>query len=441
MILHEIETVSRTQMERLQLERLQRVAHVVYNHVPFYREHFDKRQLKPEDIKSLSDIKMLPLTTKKDLRDHYPFGLFAVKREEMVRVHASSGTSGKPTVVGYTQNDIHMWGDIVARSIAMAGGRPGEVLHNAYGYGLFTGGLGLHYGSEKLGMITVPVSGGNMSRQITLIEDFKPTVICGTPSYILNLAETMEAEGKDPSILSLQYGIFGAEPWSNSMRVTLEEKLGIKACDIYGLSEVIGPGVAMECHEAQEGLHIAEDHFLVEVIHPDTLEPLPEGEVGELVFTSLTKEAFPIIRYRTGDIASIQHGKCSCGRTTVKMSRVKGRVDDMLIIRGVNVFPSEMEHFLLQVGELAPHYQVHLKKKGALDLVELQVEITDEFYRKVSKDIQHEKINELEAKVKGLMKDHCYVSMDIKVRPPKEIPRSEGKAIRIVDLREEPMLQ
>ena len=439
--MHDIETASRSQIESLQLERLKQVVKKVYQNVPFYRKHFDKRGLTPEHIYSLSDLKMLPLTTKKDLRDHYPFGMFAVKREEMVRVHASSGTSGKPTVVGYTQNDISMWGDIVARAIAMAGGRPGEVLHNAYGYGLFTGGLGLHYGSEKLGMITVPVSGGNMSRQITLLEDFKPTVICGTPSYVLNLAESMEALGKDPASLSLQYGIFGAEPWSNTMRKTLEGKLGIKACDIYGLSEVIGPGVAIECHEAQDGLHIAEDHFLVEVIHPDTLEPMPEGEVGELVFTSLTKEAFPIIRYRTGDIASIQYGKCSCGRTTVKMSRVKGRVDDMLIIRGVNVFPSEIEHFLLEVKELAPHYQVHLKKKGALDLVELHVEMTQEFFDGISNNLLHEQLNRLEEKIKRIMKDRCYVSMNVKIREPKDIPRSEGKAIRVVDLREEALLQ
>ncbi|MCA1064248.1 phenylacetate--CoA ligase [Rossellomorea sp. AcN35-11] len=433
MILHEIETAGRSHIESLQLERLQHVAARVYERVPFYREQFERRGLVPEDIKSLSHLEMLPLTNKADLRDHYPFGLFAVEREEMVRIHASSGTSGKPTVVGYTQNDINMWGEIVARAIAMAGGKPGDVLHNAYGYGLFTGGLGLHYGSEKLGMMTVPVSGGNVSRQITLLEDFQPTVICGTPSYVLHLAESMESEGKNPASLSLRYGIFGAEPWSDAMRRMLERKLDIKACDIYGLSEVIGPGVAMECHEAQDGLHIAEDHFLVEVIHPDTLEPLPEGEAGELVFTSLTKEAFPIIRYRTGDMASIHHGTCSCGRTTVKMSRVKGRVDDMLIIRGVNVFPSEMEHFLLQVKELAPHYQVHLKKRGALDVIELQVEVTDECFRGMSQSF----MQELEAKVKSLMKDRCYVSMDVKVRGPREIPRSEGKAIRIVDFRKE----
>jgi phenylacetate-CoA ligase len=437
LILHEIETAGRDQMESLQLERLQKTASKVYHSVPFYRHHFEQINLHPDDIQSLEDIKMLPLTTKKDLRDHYPFGMFAVKQEEMVRVHASSGTSGKPTVVGYTQNDIDMWGRIVARAIAMSGGKPGSVLHNAYGYGLFTGGLGLHYGSEKLGMITVPVSGGNIDRQITLIEDFKPSVICGTPSYVLNLAETVEAQGKDPASLSLEVGIFGAEPWSDKMRDTLEGILGIKACDIYGLSEVIGPGVAMECPEAQDGLHIAEDHFLVEVIHPETLEPVPEGEAGELVFTSLTKEAFPIIRYRTGDIASIRHGKCSCGRTTVKMSRVKGRADDMLIIRGVNVFPSEMEHHLLELKELSPHYQLHLKKKGALDTVELHVEISPDFYAGISENIRHDKIEKLTSKVKRVMKNGCLVSMDVRVRAPKEIPRSEGKAIRIVDLRKE----
>jgi phenylacetate-CoA ligase len=440
LILHEIETAARDRIERLQLERLQKTASLVYGSVPFYRNHFKQRNLHPEDIRSLADLKMLPLTTKKDLRDHYPFGLFAVKQEEMVRVHASSGTSGKPTVVGYTQNDIDMWGSIVARAIAMAGGRPGSVLHNAYGYGLFTGGLGLHYGSEKLGMITVPVSGGNMDRQITLIEDFKPSVICGTPSYVLNLAETIESQGKDPAALSLEFGIFGAEPWSDKMRDTLENKLGIKACDIYGLSEVIGPGVAMECPESQDGLHVAEDHFLVEVINPDTLEPMPEGEAGELVFTSLTKEAFPIIRYRTGDIASIRYETCSCGRTTVKMSRVKGRVDDMLIIRGVNVFPSEMEHYLLGLEELAPHYQLHLKKKGPLDTVELHVEVSQKFFEGASGDIQHDNVLELTSKVKRVMKNRCLVSMDVSVRAPKEIPRSEGKAIRIVDLREEAVL-
>ena len=389
MILHDAETFSRMELEELQLNRLQATAERVYDKVPFYRTKFDENDIKPQDIKSLDDLKRLPFTKKGDLRNHYPFGLFASDKSELARIHASSGTSGKATVVGYTSNDIEVWSDIVARAIALAGGKPGEVFHNAYGYGLFTGGLGIHYGAERLGMATVPISGGNTERQITLIEDFEPTVIAGTPSYILNVIEKMESLGHDPKGNSLKYGIFGAEPWSEEMRKTLEEKLGIKACDIYGLSEVMGPGIAMECHEAQDGLHIADDHFIVEVIDPDTLEPVKDGEFGELVFTSLTKEAFPIIRYRTGDIASITREKCTCGRTTTRMSRVKGRIDDMLIIRGVNVFPSEIEHYLLKIEELAPYYQVHLTRKGVLDELALDVEVNEEFYQSIDRDMNH----------------------------------------------------
>ncbi|MBM7587805.1 phenylacetate-CoA ligase [Bacillus pakistanensis] len=436
MILHEVETFDRIEMEALQLERLKKVVHTVYEKVPFYREQFEKNEVSPKSFQSLKDLSRLPFTTKEDLRIHYPFGLFAVDQSELVRVHASSGTSGKPTVVGYTEKDIDMWSEIVARAISIAGGKPGELLHNAYGYGLFTGGLGLHYGSERLGMTTVPVSGGNMSRQITLIEDFNPTVICGTPSYILSLAEKLEEQGKDPRSTSIKYGVFGAEPWSDKMRKTLEAKLDIKACDIYGLSEIIGPGVAMECHESQDGLHIAEDHFLVEVINPNTLEPLPPGQEGELVFTSLTKEAFPIIRYRTGDIASISYEPCECGRTTVKMSRVKGRVDDMLIIRGVNVFPSEVEHFLLTMKEISPHYQLHLKRKGSLDSVELQVEMSEKYFHEIGGNADDEKVFLLGKQIQELMKSSCLVSMDVKVHIPKSLPRSEGKAVRVVDLRE-----
>ena len=439
-ILHEVETVDRETMETLQWNRLKQTLAAVYEHVPLYRKKFDEHQVHPADLHSLSDIKMLPLTNKADLRSQYPFGMFAVPKESMVRIHASSGTSGKPTVVGYTQRDLEMWSDIVARAIAAGGGKPGSLLHNAYGYGLFTGGLGLHYGSERLGMTTVPVSGGNAARQITLLEDFHPSIICGTPSYILTIAETMESQGKDPAGLSLEYGIFGAEPWSETMRMTLEKKLGIKACDIYGLSEVVGPGVAMECHEAQDGLHIADDHFLVEVIDPVTLEPLGEGEFGELVFTSLTKEASPIIRYRTSDIASITKEQCRCGRTTTRMSRVKGRVDDMMIIRGVNVFPSEIEHYLLQVEDLSPHYQVYVRKEGALDAVELRVEISDSFSEEISHDLSHEKATLLSSKVKGMMKERCYVSMDVTLVGKNGIPRSEGKAVRVVDLRDEGLI-
>jgi phenylacetate-CoA ligase len=440
MILHRIETASRKEMGVLQLERLQQTVKRVYEHVPFYRKKFDKIGVKPDHIRTLDDLKKLPFTTKKDLRDNYPFGLLAVSIQDCVRVHASSGTSGKPTVVAYTKNDINHWADIVARAIAIAGGVPGNIVHNAYGYGLFTGGLGLHYGSERLGAVTVPVSGGNTDRQIMIIEDFKPDIICGTPSYVLNIAERMKELGKDPRQTSLKYGIFGAEPWSEEMRRTLEQEFGIKACDIYGLSEVIGPGVAMECHEAQNGLHVAEDHFFVEVINPDTLEPVGEGEEGELVFTSLTKEAFPVIRYRTGDIASITKEPCICGRTTTRMSRIKGRVDDMLIIRGVNVFPSEIEHYLLTVPELAPHYQVHILRKGTLDVVELQVEVSERFYQEIGSDLHDERVRDLVKRIQYLLKTHCLVSIDVNVHPPKSIPRSEGKAIRIVDYRKEKAL-
>lgn len=401
----EMETLPREDMEALQLKRLQQSVRHVYENVPFYREKFAEEGLTPEDIQSLDDLKKLPFTVKKDLRDNYPFGLFAVDQSKVVRLHASSGTSGKPTVVGYTRNDIDNWAEIVARAIAAAGGKPGEVLHNAYGYGLFTGGLGLHYGSEKLGMATVPVSGGNTERQIMLIEDFKPTVICGTPSYILNIVETMEKMGKNPQESSLKYGIFGAEPWSMEMRHELENRLGIKAVDIYGLSEVIGPGVAIECAEAQDGLHIQEDHFLVEVIDPETLENVPDGVEGELVFTSLTKEAMPVIRYRTGDVASITHEPCVCGRTTVRMSRVKGRIDDMLIIRGINVFPSEIENVLLQIEELEPHYQLVLTRKGPLDDVQLNVEIDRDVFYALGGDLNHDKIKTIARDIKRQLKN------------------------------------
>ncbi|MFD1020681.1 phenylacetate--CoA ligase family protein [Thalassobacillus hwangdonensis] len=433
MILHQIETASKEEMQEVQLKRLKKTIGNVYENVRFHRERFDDAGISPDDIRSLDDLRNLPFMKKSDLRAHYPFGLFAVEQKELVRIHASSGTSGKPTVVGYTKTDIEMWGDLVARAIAIAGGGPGEILHNAYGYGLFTGGLGLHYGSEALGMATVPISGGNTGRQITLIEDFKPTVICGTPSYLLNIAEQMEEDGKDPRKTALKYGIFGAEPWSEEMRRTLEEKFDIKACDIYGLSEVMGPGVAMECHEAQDGLHIAEDHFFVEVIDPDILEPVPDGQDGELVFTSLTKEAFPVIRYRSGDIASIQRGKCKCGRTTLKMSRVKGRIDDMLIIRGVNVFPSEIEHYLLSVDGIVPHYQLHLTKKGTMQHVELQVEVDDNFYYEINRDMEHEEVRDLVKEIQRIMKSRCLISVDVKVHKPKMIPRSQGKAVRIID--------
>ncbi|OMF62723.1 phenylacetate--CoA ligase [Paenibacillus sp. FSL R5-0490] len=426
MILHDIETESRDRIEELQLDRLRQTVERVYNHVPFYRKKFLESNIAPQDVTGLDDIRKLPFTVKADLREHYPFGLFAVDKKEIVRLHASSGTSGKPTVVGYTRNDIEMWSNLIARAISIGGGEPGQTLHNAYGYGLFTGGLGLHYGSEQLGMATVPVSGGNTERQIMLIQDFKPEVICGTPSYVLNLAEKMEERGIDPANTSLKFGIFGAEPWSEEMRKALEAKLGIKACDIYGLSEVMGPGIAMECHEAQDGLHIAEDHFYAEVIDPINMTPLSNGEEGELVFTSLTKEAFPVIRYRTGDIASLSKEKCACGRTTIRMSRVKGRIDDMLNVNGVNVFPSEIERCILQVPELAPHYQIHVHKKGSLKVLELHAEWSEEFYR----DMGEEEF--VKKKIQEALKQNCFITIRLVLHPPKTLPRSEGKAVRIV---------
>jgi phenylacetate-CoA ligase len=435
LIIHNTETLSHSEREELQLERLKETLKRVYENVPFYQEKFNNANITPSAITSLEDMQRLPFTKKSDLRDNYPFNLFAAKQEDVVRIHASSGTSGKPTVVGYTKNDINNWSDIVARAIAIAGGEPGGIFHNAYGYGLFTGGLGLHYGGERLGMATIPISGGNTERQITVIEDFKPTVIAGTPSYVLKIAEEMEAQGLDPRKTSLKYGIFGAEPWSDEMRKLLEEKFDIKACDIYGLSEVMGPGVAMECHDAQDGLHVADDHFLVEVIDPNTLTPVADGEEGELVFTSLTKEAFPVIRYRTGDIASITREKCKCGRTTTRMSRVKGRIDDMLIIRGVNVFPSEIEHFLIQIEEIAPHYQIRLQRKGSLDEIQLDVELSEEIYRKINGNMEHKDVYGIVKKVQHSMKNNCLVSMKVKVLEPKSIPRSDGKAVRIVDER------
>ncbi|MFD9626396.1 phenylacetate--CoA ligase family protein [Peribacillus muralis] len=436
----EVETATRAEMESIQLARLKKTIRYVFEKVPYYREQFSEIGLNPADIQTLNDVTKLPFTKKQTLRAQYPFGLFAVPMEEVTRIHGSSGTSGKPTVVGYTKNDLENWATIVARGIVAAGGRKSDIFHNAYGYGLFTGGLGLHCGAEKLGVATVPISGGNTDRQITIINDFKPRGICGTPSYILNIAEKMEEMGIDPANNGLEYGIFGAEPWSEEMRATLEKKLKLKAVDIYGLSEIMGPGVAIECHEAQNGLHIAEDHFLVEVINPNTLERVEDGEDGELVFTSLTKEALPIIRYRTGDIASITREPCTCGRTTTRMTRVKGRTDDMIIVRGVNVFPSEIERVLFQMEGIVPHYQIHRVKKGQMDSVELHIELESDLYQEIGGDIAHEHVGKLKRRLLQQMKSTCLVTMDIVVNIPKSIPRSEGKAIRVVDKRNDEII-
>jgi phenylacetate-CoA ligase len=433
LILHSIEKSGRDVIEAVQLDGLKSTAARVFREVPFYRQRFSEATLLPKDIQTLEDLQRLPFTEKADLRSHYPFGLFAVPMDKVVRLHASSGTSGKPTVVGYTKKDIGIWTELVARAIALGGGHPGERLHNAYGYGLFTGGLGLHYGSEHLGMATVPVSGGNTERQIMLIQDFKPSVICGTPSYILNLAEKMEEMGINPGKTSLKYGIFGAEAWSEEMREVLERKLAIKACDIYGLSEVMGPGISMECHEAQDGLHIAEDHFIAEVIDPETLKALPYGSEGELVFTSISKEAFPVIRYRTGDIASLSKEKCKCGRTTARMSRVKGRIDDMLNINGMNVFPSQIESCLVGQEDISPHYQIALHSSKALKSLVLHLELEEGSYSKMGGDLQSDYAEGIRKRLKNHLKSQCYISISVELHPPKSIPRSEGKAVRIID--------
>lgn len=431
----QVEMMEQSEMKSLQLGRLEKTIKTVYENVDFYKNKFKELGIKPEDINSLKDISKLPFTIKQDLRDNYPFGLFAVPQEEIVRIHGSSGTSGKPTVVGYTKNDIDIWSEVVARSIVAAGGKKSDVFQNTYGYGLFTGGIGLHYGAEALGVTVIPMSVGNTERQITVIEDFEPRGICGTPSYILNIAEKMREMGLDPKKSTLEYGVFGAEPWSEGMRDRLEDEFNLKAVDIYGLSEIMGPGVSIECHEAQDGLHVQDDHFFVEVINPVSLEQVADGEEGELVFTTLTKEAFPVIRYRTGDISSITREKCICGRTSTRMSRVKGRTDDMIIIGGVNVFPSEVERVLLQMENLVPHYQIHLVKKKLMDRVELHVEIAELFYQSISKDLNHILVFEMKREIQKLMKSTCLVSMDIVCNAPKTIPRSEGKAIRVVDRR------
>jgi len=426
----EFETLPREVLEALQLKRLAATADRVYATVPFYKKKFDERGIKPSDIQSLKDLRRLPFTTKIDLRDNYPFGLFAVPMEQVVRIHASSGTTGKPTVVGYTRRDINTWAELMARSLAAAGAHKNDIIHNAYGYGLFTGGLGVHYGAEKLGASVIPISGGNSKRQIVIMQDFGSTVLTCTPSYALFLAETAEEMGVDFKKLKLKVGIFGAEPWSERMRDEIERKLGIQAIDIYGLSEVIGPGVSIECIEAKRGLHIFEDHFIAEIIDPQTGEVLPYGQKGELVFTTITKEAFPLIRYRTRDISVLYPEPCRCGRTHVRMERVSGRSDDMLIIRGVNVFPSQIESVLMNIEGVEPHYLLIVDRQGNLDTLDLQVEVNERVFSDEVKNLQS-----LGRRIEKEIKDLLGVSAGVKLVEPKTIQRSEGKAQRVIDKR------
>jgi phenylacetate-CoA ligase len=421
----ELECMPRERLVALQTERLKRTLQRAYDNVPHYRKQFDKHGVRPSDLKDRSDILKFPFTLKTDLRDNYPFNMFAVPREQVVRVHASSGTTGKPTVVGYTQKDIDTWSDLMARCFACGGTKPGDIVHNAYGYGLFTGGLGAHYGAERLGCTVVPISGGMTERQVALIQDFKPDILCATPSYALNIAEVGASMGIDLARSSLRIGMFGAEPWSDALRGELEAKLGIKAVDIYGLSEILGPGVACEC-SVQSGLHGWEDHFLFETIHPETLAPLEAGQAGELVITTLTKEALPMIRYRTRDITRLSAVPCACGRTHVRIMRVMGRNDDMLIIRGVNVYPSQIEAVLVGFPGIAPHYQIALTREGALDEVTLEVELAADFVG----DPFH-KAGEVTRHIKSMIGVTCSVVP----KQPGEVPRSQGKAVRVKDLR------
>jgi phenylacetate-CoA ligase len=424
----ELETMSREALSELQLERLRTLLARVYVNVPLYRRKFDEAAFRPEQLETLDDLRRVPFTVKDDLRSAYPFGMFAVPHRDIVRVHSSSGTTGQITVVGYTKGDIERWSELMARTFACAGATRDDIVQVAYGYGLFTGGLGAHYGSERLGAMTIPVSGGNTARQVQIMKDFGVTVLACTPSYAMLIAETATSMGIDVRSLPLRIGVFGAEPWSEAFRAQIEDTMGVTAVDIYGLSEVMGPGVASECVH-KTGLHVFEDHFLIEIVDQETLEPVPDGQVGEVVFTTLTKEGIPVVRYRTRDISRIVPGTCACGRTFRRMERVTGRSDDMLIIRGVNVYPSQIEQVLMAIPGVAPHYQVVLGKRGSMDTVEVQVE--------VGADFPFDEIRTLEAlqrTVAGAIASSLAVSVDVE---PHAIQRSEGKAKRVVDRRNE----
>ena len=423
--LHRIETASQDELRALQLKRLKWSLHHAYNNVEHYRKVFDEAGVHPDDLITIADLAKFPFTCKNDLRQNYPFGMFAVPRKKVSRIHASSGTTGQPTVVGYTQNDVNMWSGLMARSIWAAGGRPGDIVHVAYGYGLFTGGLGAHYGAEKLGCTVIPVSGGMTERQVLLIQDFKPDIIMVTPSYLLAIADEFEKMGVDRNKCSLKIGMFGAEPWTNEMRKEIEEKFNIDAVDLYGLSEIIGPGVSGECFREKDGLYVWEDHFYPEIINPETGEVLPDGEKGELVFTSLTKEAFPIIRYRTRDLSRLIAGS---NRTMRKMEKITGRTDDMMIIRGINVFPTQIEEIILKDGRLSPNFQIELTREARLDemtvLVEARsAELTDDIRKDISKKLKHQ------------IKNRIGITTKINMLSRGGVERSAGKARRIVDKR------
>lgn len=422
--------MDRNELRKVQGERLIETVERIYFNVPYYRHRMQELGIGPESIRSVEDITRLPFTTKQDLRDNYPYGLFAVPLSEIVRIHASSGTTGKPTVVGYTRNDIATWSEVMARTLTCAGADKNDFIQIAYGYGLFTGGLGLHYGGEKIGASVIPISGGNTLRQIQLMHDFGSTVLACTPSYALYLAEAIIESGISRDEFRLRVGVFGAEPWTDNMRREIEDKLRIKAIDIYGLSEVIGPGVASECLY-QEGLHINEDHFYPEIIDPETLQVLPEGSIGELVFTTITKHGLPLIRYRTRDLTRLNYGRCKCGRTFVRMDKCVGRSDDMLIIRGVNLFPSQVESILLEMGGIKPHYQLIVDRINNLDSLELKVEVDEAFFL--------DRISQLEglrSKIQGTLESYLGLGIKVTLVEPRALERSEGKAKRVIDKRE-----
>lgn len=440
----QVESLGREQLRLLQDERLRNIISYVSERVPFYQEMFRRLDLQPGDIRSVEDLPKLPFTRKQDLKDHYPFGLLAVPREQTIRVHASSGTTGKATIVCYTRKDIDLFSEVMARSFVAAGVRPGMLLHNAYGYGLFTGGLGIHYGGEALGLTVIPVSGGMTQRQVTLILDLKPDVLCCTPSYAQTLGEEFRKRGIGPDELSLKYGLFGAEPWTEAIRADIDASLGLRATNLYGLSEIIGPGVSQECIEERAGSHIWEDHFYPEVVDPDTGQPLPDGEAGVLVFTHLTREAMPLLRYWTGDITYLTHKPCSCGRTHVKMGPIRGRADDMLIIRGVNLYPTQVEEILLSIADVAPHYQLVVTRTGPLDDVELRAEVSPALFQTLAQGVLNDEIieantqmRELRATIQHAIKGALGLTMKVSLAAPGTIPRSEGgKLKRTLDLRE-----
>ncbi|MDD4145489.1 MAG: phenylacetate--CoA ligase [Clostridia bacterium] len=423
------ECMPREQLEKIQLERLKNIVERVYHEVPFYRRKLQEIGLEPTEIKTLEDLSKIPFTTKQDLRDNYPFGMFAASMSDVVRVHASSGTTGKLTVVGYTRSDLNTWSEVMARALTCGGTTKNSVVQIAYGYGLFTGGFGFHYGAERIGATVIPISGGNTKRQLMIMKDFGTTVLACTPSYAIHLAEVLESMGEDRAELKLQYGIFGAEPWSEGMRQELEKRLQISAVDIYGLSEVIGPGVACECQE-KKGMHLFEDHFIPEIIDPLTGERLPYGEKGELVITTLSKEALPILRYRTRDITVLTKEPCACGRTHVRMHKVMGRTDDMLVIRGVNVFPSQVEAVILEAGGTEPHYLLIVDRKGSMDELEVQVEVSPEMFSDQVRGLE-----DLERKIRCQLESLLGLAAKVKLVEPHSLPRSEGKIQRVIDRR------